>query len=124
MPRYARVALAIAVLALAFVLVRWWDFTITPPFGARYQAVFLVNGQAYFGEYRDRLGPYAKIENVFYIQQSPQQDESVQTRILRRGSELHAPHPVLLVPKSSVQFVEDLRPDSSIAQFIDQALGR
>lgn len=120
----ARIALALLVVLSAFFFVRWWDFVISPPFGPNYQAVFLVNGQAYFGEYRDRLGAYSKIDNVFYIQQAPQGDESVETRIIRRGSELHSPVASLLVPKSSVQFVEDLREDSSIAVFIRQALGR
>src|SRR2546428_11948410 len=54
----------------AFFFTQWWDFT-TPSLGrASYQAVFLTNGQTYFGRYYDRTGAYAKIEDVYYIQQT------------------------------------------------------
>lgn len=121
----ANAALALAVTLAAFAFARWWDFAVPALGGARYQAIFLTNGQAYFAEYRDRLGPYGRIDNAFYIQQTPAQgDQPAQTRIVRRGSELHAPYPVLLVPKTSIVFVEDLAADSPVARFMDQSLGR
>ena len=85
------------VLAAVFVLVRFWDFTL-PAFGARYQAVFLANGQTYFGHYVDRLGPYVKVENAFYIAQAPTaaEGQTPESRIIRRGSELHQPLPFVL----------------------------
>jgi hypothetical protein len=94
---------------------QWWDFTVPTP-RAEYQAVFLSNGQTYFGRYYDRIGAYAKIEDVYYIQQS----ESSDARLVRRGTELHAPDHRMLVPKTAILFVEDLRPDSPIAQFMRQ----
>jgi hypothetical protein len=112
---------------LAFALVKVWDFVITPPLGhAKYQAVFLSNGQTYFGRYLDRLGPYVKVEDAFYIQQTPSQIQGApaDTKIVRRGSELHQPSGEMLIPKSAVLFVEDLRPDSQVATFIDKELGR
>jgi len=120
-----RLLLAIAVLVASFAYVRWWDFVL-PAFGARYQAVFLANGQTYFGHYLDRLGPYVKVENAFYIQQQPTADESQtpESRIIRRGSELHQPLPFVLIPKSAILFVEDLRQDSQVAQFMDRELAR
>ena len=48
----------------ALLVTQWWDFTL-PGFGrAQYQAIFLANGQTYFGRYYDRIGAYAKIEDV------------------------------------------------------------
>ena len=111
----------------AFVFVKYWDFVITPPVGhAKYQAVFLSNGQTYFGRYLDRLGPYVKIEDAFYIQQIPSQTQGApaDTKIVRRGSELHQPSGEMLIPKSAILFVEELRPDSQVAQFMDKDLGR
>ena len=113
--------------AAAFGVVKVWDFVITPPVGhAKYQAVFLSNGQTYFGRYYDRLGPYVKIEDPFYIQQIPSQTQGApaDTKIVRRGSELHGPSGEMLVPKSAVLFVEDLRPDSQVALFMDKELAR
>ena len=121
--RAARLAVAIVVFAALFTLVRWWDFAL-PSFGsARYQAVFLTNGQTYFGRYVDRIGPYVKVEGAYYIQQSStatedQPQQAPETRLIRRGSELHQPLPVVLIPKTAILFVEDLKADSAVAQFI------
>jgi hypothetical protein len=107
--------------------VKYWDFVMTPPVGhARYQAVFLTNGQTYFGRYYDRLGPYVKVEDAFYIQQIPSQTQGApaDTKIVRRGTELHQPPGEMLIPKSAVLFVEDLRADSQVAQFMDKELAK
>ena len=124
MPRSLRGALAVVLLAGSFALVHYWDLVLTPPIGhAKYQAVFLANGQTYFGRYLDRLGPYAKIEDAFYIQQqpSPQEGQRGELKLVRRGSELHQPDAEMLVPKSAILFVEDLRPDSQVAQFMEKS---
>ena len=113
------------ILAGTFLAVRAWDF-VMPSFGARYQAVFLANGQTYFGRYYDRLGPYAKVESAFYIASQPTAEEgqTPESRLIRRGSELHEPLPFVLIPKSAILFVEDLRADSQVALFMDRELGR
>ena len=108
-------------LALAFVFVRWWDLTI-PRVGAQhYQAVFLENGQTWFGHYRDRIGPYAAMDTVFYVQTKSSQDPDVPatSQLIKRGNELHAPDPQVLIPKTAIRFIEDLRDDSPIAKYMD-----
>ena len=124
--RIAKIALAVVVFVAVFAFVEWWDFAPPSFGGARYQAVFLSNGQTYFGHYVDRIGPYAKIENAFYIQQTPaaNENEAATSKIVRRGSELHEPEPFVLLPKSAILFVEDLRTDSSVAAFMDRELGK
>jgi hypothetical protein len=119
--RAARVGIAIAVFALAFVIVRWWDFTI-PRVGARhYQAVFLENGQTWFGHYRDRIGPYDAMDTVFYVQTKASGDPDIPatSQLIKRGNELHAPDPQVLIPKTAIRFIEDLRDDSPIAKYMD-----
>jgi hypothetical protein len=117
-----KIVLALVIFVGVFVLVEWWDFALPSVGGARYQAVFLANGQTYFGHYIERLGPYAKIENAFYIQQTPSQDEQTPatSKVVRRGNELHHPTAFVLVPKSAILFTEDLRSDSPVAQFMDK----
>ena len=124
-PRLGRIAAFAFVLIVTFALVRWWDFVL-PSFGARYQAVFLANGQTYFGHYLERLGPYVKVENAFYIATQPTAEEgqTPESRLIRRGAELHQPLPFVLIPKSAILFVEDLRTDSQVAQFMDRQLGK
>ncbi|HEY3218396.1 MAG TPA: hypothetical protein VGK15_04835 [Candidatus Limnocylindria bacterium] len=123
--RAQRLLIAIIALAAAFAFTRYWDFAL-PAFGARYQAVFLANGQTYFGHYLDRLGPYVKVENAFYIATQPTAEEgqTPESRLIRRGSELHQPLPYVLIPKSAILFVEDLRSDSQVAQFMDRELAK
>jgi len=121
-----KVLLSLVVFVCVFAFVEWWDFAPPSFGGARYQAVFLSNGQTYFGHYIERLGPYAKIENAFYIQQTPaaNENEAATSKIVRRGNEFHQPEPFVLLPKTAILFVEDLRTDSSVAQFMDRELGR
>lgn len=113
---------ALAAFALAFAFTQWWDLTL-PTFGrGEYQAVFLTNGQTYFGRYYDRIGAYNKIEDVYYLQSTPAADSTqpADTRLLRRGKELHAPSSRMLVPRSAILFVEDLSDASPIAKFMKQ----
>ena len=117
---------AILVFVLAFFFTQWWDFTVPAVGRAQYQAVFLANGQTYFGRYYDRLGAYAKIEDVYYLQQVQGSDPNAapDTKVLRRGQELHEPSSRMLIPKSAILFVEDLTDASPIAQFMDKDASR
>ena len=80
----------------------------------------MTNGQTYFGRFYDRIGAYAKIEDVYYLQQTQGSDPNAapDTKIVRRGRELHSPASRMLVPKSAVLFVEDLTDASPITQFM------
>jgi hypothetical protein len=106
----------------ALFFTQWWDFTVPALGRAQYQAVFLANGQTYFGRYYERIGAYAKIEDVYYLQQTTGADASAaaETRIVRRGNELHEPASRMLIPKSAILFVEDLTDASPIAQFMQR----
>lgn len=121
--RGRRILIAVVAFAAAFAFTKYWDFVLTPPIGhAKYQAIFLTNGQTYFGRYLDRLGPYVKLDNAFYIQQQAAQQEGQQgdLKLVRRGSELHEPDAEMLIPKDAILFIEDLRPDSQVSLFMDK----
>jgi hypothetical protein len=114
--------IATLVFIAAFFFTQWWDFTIPALGRAHYQAVFLVGQeQPYFGRYYDRIGAYAKIEDVYYLQQTQGADPNAapDTKLVRRGKELHAPASRMLVPKTAILFVEDLSDSSPIAQFME-----
>lgn len=119
------VAIALVVFTAAALFTQWWDFTIPAVGRAQYQAIFLTNGQTYFGRYYDRIGAYAKIEDVYYLQQVAGADANAptDTRIVRRGRELHEPASRMLVPKSAILFVEDLTDASPIGQFMRRDTG-
>ncbi len=124
--RLRDVAIALTVFIAALFFTQWWDFTIPAMGRPQYQAVFLTNGQTYFGRYYDRIGAYAKIEDVYYLQQGEATDASgtTDTRIIRRGRELHEPSSRMLIPKSAILFVEDLTDSSPIAQFMQRDASR
>lgn len=126
--RWARnVAIAIVAFVASFVFVQWWDFGVPSIGGPTYQGVFLINGQAYFGRFAERLGPYVRMETVYYIQQrqDPEDpDKPPDARLVRRGTEPHQPVGGMLIPRSAITFVEDLRPTSPIGTFIDQDITR
>lgn len=124
--RFRNVAIAALVFLAAAFFTQWWDFTVPAVGHSRYQAVFLSNGQTYFGRYYDRVGAYAKIEDVYYLQQvkGTDPDASPETRIVRRGRELHEPASRMLIPKSAILFIEDLTEASPIAQFMNRDTGR
>ena len=119
--RLRNVGIAVAVFVAGLLVTQWWDFTLPSSGRAEYQAVFLANGQTYFGRYYDRIGAYAKIEDVYYLQQTQGATaDTTDTKVVRRGRELHAPAARMLVPKSAILFVEDLTSSSPIAQFMRQ----
>lgn len=120
--RLGPIAIAVLGFALVFGVVRWWDFALPDFFSPRYQAVFLSNGQTYFGHFIDRIGPYVKVEGAYYIQQTNTADEQAppESRLIKRGNELHQPLPVVLIPRTAILFVEDLRPDSAVVQFMQK----
>ena len=120
--RLRRPGLAVVAFALAFLFVQWWDFTLPSLGRASYQAVFLANGQTYFGRYYERFGPYAKLESVYYIQQVPSGDPETppESKLVRRGGELHDPAERILVPRTAILFIEDLQESSPVARFMEQ----
>jgi hypothetical protein len=59
---------------------------------------------------------------VYYLQQVQGTDANAaaDTRIVRRGRELHEPSARMLIPKSAILFIEDLTDSSPIAQFMER----
>src|SRR5258708_4232410 len=92
-----------------------------------YQAVFLVNGQVYFGKMSGDDGQYTVIKDIYYLQanQSLQsgadnqpngQQEALQ--LVKLGNELHGPDDVMHINHAQILFYEDLKSDGRVAQAI------
>ncbi|MCA9388925.1 hypothetical protein KC644_04200 [Candidatus Berkelbacteria bacterium] len=91
-----------------------------------YQAVFLSNGQVYFGKFSQSPGS-AKLENIFYLQVQQQQglqpdDQSgssqAELKLIKLGNELHGPADVMRINPDHVLFVEDLKDDGRVVEAI------
>ena len=89
------------------------------------QAVFLSNGQVYFGNLSEANRKYLMLENIYYLRvsqqlQPPSQEPQTQINLVKLGNELHAPEDTMYIPKGQIVFWENMRPDSPIVQVIEQ----
>ncbi|MEK7630079.1 MAG: hypothetical protein AAB432_01705 [Patescibacteria group bacterium] len=92
-----------------------------------YQAVFLSNGQVYFGNLSREASQFVVLNDVFYLQitQAPQPLKAGETpptniNIVKLGGELHGPTDEMRINRDQVLFIENLKTDSRVTQAIDQ----
>jgi hypothetical protein len=79
-----------------------------------YQAVFLTNGQTFFGRLQEQGDDWFTMTEIFYVSASDQGP----TQIIKRGNELQGPKEPMLISKRQVLFIENLRDDSDIVTAI------
>ncbi|MBI4991619.1 MAG: hypothetical protein HZB99_00150 [Candidatus Harrisonbacteria bacterium] len=92
---------------------------------SRRQAVFLTNGQVYFGHLKEANRDYAVLMDIYYLRvsqqlQPPSQQPQTRIDLVKLGNEIHAPEDTMYVPKSQIIFWENMRADSPVVQAIDQ----
>lgn len=98
--------------------------------GGQYQAVFLTNGQVYFGKVSDINSGYVKLSDIYYlqVQQSVQpsdnkssnnKDNNSQVSLAKLGSELHGPEDTMYISRQQVLFWENLKNDGKVVQAIN-----
>lgn len=92
-----------------------------------YQAVFLTNGQVYFGKLQIVNDSYMKISSVYYIQNStaatPQQGSGADAgatniQLVPLTGAVHGPKDEMVIAKSQVLFFENLKDDGQAAKLI------
>jgi hypothetical protein len=94
----------------------------------QFQAVFLTNGQVYFGTLTHVNGSYIKLTDIFYLQvnnsgsqtsvQPSTSASSQQVSLAKLGSELHGPEDVMYVNRDQVLFWENLKDSGKVVQAI------
>ncbi len=90
-----------------------------------YQAVFLTNGQVYFGKLSEgRKGQYM-LRDIFYLQvqnpsiqgsQEQSQQQEPKLSLIKLGEELHGPVDEMVLNKDHVLFYEDMKTDAKVVQ--------
>lgn len=93
-----------------------------------YQAVFLNDGQAYFGKLHILNSEYMKITDVYFIQgkasaTNPQQSSTtVNTsnivELVRLTNAVHGPKDAMIIDKNQVSYFENLSSDGQAAKLI------
>lgn len=94
---------------------------------SKYQAVFLSNGQVYFGKIASLNGRYIDLRSIFYLNSQSQTDQASQTSsssnqftLVKLGCELHGPYDQMIINHSNITFWENLRDDSQVVKSIKQ----
>ncbi len=107
-------------------LSNWADVT-------KYQAVFLTNGQVYFGKVADVNSQTLVLENIYYLRSNSalqtglpaQAGEATTTSqladnfaLIKLGNEIHGPLDRMSINLSQVLFTEDLKDNSTVVEAI------
>jgi len=106
--------------------------TSTTEKSSGYQAVFLTNGQVYFGKLSGAEGQYATLKDIYYLQvtsppglqgsqnqaNAQQQQQQQQLSLVKLGQELHGPVDSMQINRDQILFYEDMREDGKVMQAI------
>lgn len=90
-------------------------------FPTEYQAVFMDNGQVFFGKIGEASPDYLTLKDVYFVQRQVEQDQKVARNLLMRlGSEWHGPD-FMRINKRHIVRLEPVAPDSQVAKLIREA---
>jgi hypothetical protein len=122
LPAWAALASAVTLLAGCNLdSLRGAQSAVPIKFSTEYQAVFLDNGQVYFGKLENPESTYPLLRNVFYVQnQVNQETKQTVSLLVKRGKEWHEPD-VMYLNQRHVVMVEPVAPNSKVGQLIKQA---
>lgn len=97
-----------------------------------WQAVFLTNGQVYFGKILSDSNQELRLTEIYYLQitqplqrsaseQGQQQNQQNELALVKLGNELHGPQDLMRINREHVLFIENLKTDSKVVQAIEQS---
>jgi hypothetical protein len=95
--------------------------------GSKYQAVFMTNGQVYFGKLTTLSNQYMQLSDIFYLQTSSTNSENLQdtaddaetdVQLIKLGNEVHGPEDQMVIAKDQILFFENLKVDGKVAKSI------
>lgn len=93
----------------------------------KYQAVFLTNGQVYFGKITGQNAKTVYLQEIFYL--TPTQtvqpndkdkNKSPDYTLVKLGCELHGPQDLMVIERSQISFWENLKDEGKVVQGIKQ----
>ena len=95
------------------------------------QAVFLTNGQVYFGKVGDVNKSYLTLSNIYYLnvnqQVQPNQKDAAgnsasnnSISLVKLGCELHGPVDRMVINRDQITFWENLKDDGQVSKAIAQ----
>jgi hypothetical protein len=118
-----------AVLIAVLALMIWGGCSLFLKNGDEYmpngtQAVFLTNGQVYFGTIQSKTDREVVLTGIYYLQS----DRGVNTganletqqdiKLIKLGNELHGPEDYMELNRDHILFIENLKIDSKVVKAI------
>lgn len=102
------------------------------PVVEKYQAIFLTNGQVYFGKITKETNNYLVLREIYYLQvtqpslqgsadqkqQQFAQKQEPQISLVKLGNELHGPEDEMFISRSQLLFYENLKENSQVVKAI------
>lgn len=91
-----------------------------------YQAVFLNNGQVYFGNIQSLNAKFIDLQNIYYLQTNNQSgadttaSSNQNVSLVKLGCELHAPYDQMIINRDQVIFWENLKDSGQVVKAIAQ----
>ncbi len=89
-----------------------------------FQAVFLDNGQVYFGVLKSVNQDFFSLTDIYYLRAgtlqraAPREEGLPELDLVKLGAELHAPRDEMLINKAHILFYEDIREDGEVMKLI------
>lgn len=91
---------------------------------SEYQAVFLDNGQVFFGKLENATSDYPILREVYYVQtQQDPETNQIKSILIKRGQEWHSPD-VMYINSRHIVVIESVSPTSKVAQLIQEAINQ
>jgi len=123
------IAIYCAVLLSVIVFNGSNDLPVTA--SGKVQAVFLSDGQVYFGSLKNYNDSFAQLSNVYYLkygnslQQGSGATSEVTTaqnlNLVKLGGEVHGPESSMFIAKDKILFIENLKDLSNVVQAIKKS---
>ncbi len=127
------IVIILAVLVLGVIGWAIWSNSKNASTGidsSKYQAVFMSNGQIYFGKLSDFNDASFKITSIYYPQaQTTDETDTKKTdvqssqsniQLFRVTDGVHGPEDQMIITKSQILYYENLKSDSKVTQLIEQ----
>lgn len=125
-------ALTILVVCIAFLLYFGGPKEEGYVDAKKQQAVFLTNGQVYFGKIKAINKQYVDLQDIYYLnvnqQVQPNQKDANGNNanannsisLVKLGCELHGPSDQMVINRDQISFWENLKSDGQVAQAISK----
>lgn len=119
-------ALVVSVVGVVWLMQQIYQANLQRIDTSKYQVVYLVNGQAYFGKLQNTGGDFLVLKSPYIAQSVENTDKdsntstgSTQTTILKVTDQVYGPDDSIAIKSSQVAFWQNLRDDSKVTKAVN-----